>query len=157
MTLHRSRTTTLLAAAALAAALSACSGGSSAGTSPSAVAPTTSSPAATSSAAPTPSETTPEPEPTTSSPAAEGQLVEITVAKNKVTGPEGRVKVKLGEKVTLRVTSDVADEIHLHGYDKHADVEKGGTADLTFTANVPGVFEVELESRALQLVQLQVQ
>ena len=156
MTLHRSRTTALLAAAALAAALSACSGGSSAGT-PSAAAPTSSSAPATSSAAPSPTETTEQPSPTTSSPAAQGKLVEITVAKNKVTGPKGRVKVKLGDKVTLRVTSDVADEIHLHGYDKHADVEKGGTADLTFTANVAGVFEVELESRALQLVQLQVQ
>ena len=93
----------------------------------------------------------------TSAPAAQGQLVELAVAKNKVTGPKGRVKVKLGSTVTLRVTSDVADEVHLHGYDKHADVTAGGTVDLTFTANVPGVFEVELESLALQLTQLQVQ
>ena len=59
--------------------------------------------------------------------------------------------------VTLRVISDVADEVHLHGYDKHVDVEKGGTADLTFTATLTGVFEAELETRALRLTELQVQ
>jgi hypothetical protein len=67
------------------------------------------------------------------------------------------VPVKKGSTVTLQVTSDVADEVHLHGYDKHVDVEKGGTARLTFTANLTGVFEVELESRGLRLAQLQVQ
>ena len=156
MTLHRSRTSAaaLLGAAALAVVLSACSGASSSGAAtPAATTPSASSPAAPSSTAASPSE----PAQTSSSPAAKGQLVELAVAKNKVTGPRGRVKVKLGSTVTLRVTSDVADEVHLHGYDEHADVTAGGTVDLTFTANVLGVFEVELESRALQLTQLQVQ
>ncbi len=57
----------------------------------------------------------------------------------------------------LVVTSDVADEVHLHGYDKSVDVTAGGTATLTVLAKIPGVFEVELESRKLVLTQLQVQ
>ena len=155
MSFHRSRTTALLAAAVLAASLSACSGASS---SSGAGTPQPTSPPATSSTTSDDASASPTtPGATTSAAEDDGQVVEITVANNKVSGPKGRVKVTLGEKVTLRVTSDVADEIHLHGYDKHADVEAGGTADLTFTANVPGVFEVELESRALQLAQLQVQ
>jgi nitrous oxide reductase len=83
--------------------------------------------------------------------------VAITVSGGKVSGPKGRVKVKQGSTVTLQVTSDVADEVHLHGYDKSMDVEKGRTASLTFKATLTGVFEVELEKRALQLTQLQVQ
>ena len=160
MSFHRPRTAALLAgpaAVALAVVLSACAGASSGPATP-ATSATSSASSATAASSPVTSSGTPTtPEPATSSPAAaQGQLVEVTVAGKKVTGP-GRVKVKLGSKVTLRVTSDVADEVHLHGYDKHVDVEKGGTADLTFTADVPGVFEVELESRALQLVRLQVQ
>ena len=34
------------------------------------------------------------------------------------------------------VTSSVADEVHLHGYDK-VDVRANGTATLTFTATIP--------------------
>jgi len=147
------RLTTAVAAGGLAlAALAGCSGGSSA-------ADATSAPASSTAATTTP--TTPATPATTSaaptSSAAEGQLVAITVADGRVQGPKGRVKVAKGSTVTLRVTSDVADEIHLHGYDKSVDVAKGGTAQLTFAATLPGVFEVELESRGLQLTQLQIQ
>jgi hypothetical protein len=83
-------------------------------------------------------------------------VVTVSVAGGKVTGPSGRVKVKKGSTVQLVVTSDVADEVHLHGYDKHVDVEKGGTAQLTFKATISGVFEVELEGKKLRLLQLQV-
>lgn len=67
-----------------------------------------------------------------------------------------RVKVALGEPLVLQVTSDVADEIHVHGYDITRDVAAGGTATLTFTPEAPGIFEVELESRGLRLLELQV-
>lgn len=91
------------------------------------------------------------------SPAGVDQTIRITYANGKVSGVGGRVKVRLKSVVSLVVTSDVADEIHLHGYDKHVDVPKNGTATLTFTANLPGVFEVELESLKHRLVLLQVQ
>src|SRR3954453_23311641 len=74
------------------------------------------------------------------------QTIRITYANGKVSGVSGREKVRLKSVVSLVVTIDVADEVHLHGYDKHVDVPKNGTATLTFTANLPGIFEVELES-----------
>ena len=61
-----------------------------------------------------------------------------------------------GDRVVLVVKSDVADEIHLHGYDKSTDVTAGGTARLPFTATIPGRFEVELESRGVQIADLTV-
>lgn len=62
----------------------------------------------------------------------------------------------MGETVTLRVRSDVADHVHLHGYDVFQDVDAGETAELTFEADIPGVFEVELEDAGIQLVELEV-
>jgi hypothetical protein len=59
--------------------------------------------------------------------------------------------------VVLVVTSDVADEIHLHGYDKSRDVAAGGTIRLPFRATIPGRFEAELESRGVQIAEITVQ
>lgn len=85
-----------------------------------------------------------------------GQTVAVTVAGGKVTPKPARVRVALGKPLTLRVTSDVADEVHVHGYDLKRDVPAGGTATVSFTPDVPGLFEVELESRGLRLLELQV-
>ncbi len=86
---------------------------------------------------------------------SDATVVEITVADGEVTAPQ-RPKISLGDTVTLRVTSDVADEVHLHGYDLMVDVGAGGTAELAFDATIPGVFEVELENAGLKLVELEV-
>lgn len=88
-------------------------------------------------------------------PAAGGSVIEVAVTGGSVDGG-GRHEVSLGDTVTIRVTSDVADHIHLHGYDVLADVAAGESADLTFTADIPGVFEVELEEAGLALLALEV-
>jgi hypothetical protein len=56
----------------------------------------------------------------------------------------------------VTVASGVADEVHLHGYDIGAAVLAGGTATLEFLADVPGVFEIELEGAHALLAQLEV-
>lgn len=87
---------------------------------------------------------------------SDSQLVAVTVESGKVTPKPGRVKVAVGRPVVLRVTSDVADEVHLHGYDLTSDVEAGGTATIRFTPDAAGIYEVELESSNLRLLELQV-
>jgi heme/copper-type cytochrome/quinol oxidase subunit 2 len=89
--------------------------------------------------------------------AGDAQTVQITVTGTKVETAERRVKVPLDGKVRLEVTADRADEVHLHGYDRKVDIAPGTPAVLEFTADVPGVFEVELEEAGLKLVELQVQ
>ena len=85
------------------------------------------------------------------------QTINITVRGGQVTGDSSRVTVPLGTPVTVSVTSDVVDEIHVHGYDRKGEIPTAGaTGSVSFTANTPGVFEVELEKSKLQLVQLQV-
>ena len=87
---------------------------------------------------------------------ATGNVVGVTFRGGKVVEGAARQRVPVNQPVIVRVTSDVADEVHVHGYDKHADVAAGSTTDLRFDANVPGVFEVELEKAHKTLFTLEV-
>jgi hypothetical protein len=88
---------------------------------------------------------------------ASGVDIAITVKNGKPVGGIAKATVKQGEKVTLVVRSDVADEVHLHGYDLHRDVDAGGIAKIAFTAKIAGRFEAELEDRKEQILSLTVE
>ena len=79
---------------------------------------------------------------------------------NVVNGqPQGGVKTvtfKKGDQAVLKVNSDTADEIHVHGYDLKKDVEKGGSVTFSFKATIDGRFEVELEDAGTQIANLEV-
>jgi cytoskeletal protein RodZ len=92
----------------------------------------------------------------TATTAAKPTPIEITVVGAAPKGGIQRVDVKKGERVVLVVRSDVADEIHLHGYDLSTDVDAGGVARLAFVASIPGRFEVELENRGVQIADVTV-
>ena|SRR5262245_57218947 len=94
---------------------------------------------------------------TTTTAAAKPTTVNIVVVDGQPQGGIVRQTVSKGDQVVIVVKSDVSDEIHLHGYDKSTDVTAGGTARLPFTADLPGRFEVELESRGVQIADLTVQ
>ncbi|HEX5800113.1 MAG TPA: hypothetical protein VFY02_08400 [Gaiellaceae bacterium] len=127
---------------------------------------TTAPPAATTTAAATTTDapaTTEEPPPpaTTEAPPATTTAPGPAVVRIVVVGgqPEGgirRASVRRGREVIVRVSSDVADHIHLHGYDLIADVAPGAPAELTFVADVPGRFEIELEDRGVPIADIQV-
>jgi heme/copper-type cytochrome/quinol oxidase subunit 2 len=94
---------------------------------------------------------------TTSTAGFSGKLIEIKVTGDQVETAERRVTVATGEKVRIRVESDVADEVHVHQYDLKKDVAPGKPAVIEFTADVPGSFEVELEEAHRKLIDLRVQ
>ncbi len=87
--------------------------------------------------------------------AEDALVVEVTFANGAVEG-DRQAQVPVGEEVTVRVSSDVADEVHVHGYDRFADVAPGEVAELRFVADLAGVWEVELEEAGVQLLQLEV-
>ena len=62
-----------------------------------------------------------------------------------------------GATVRLRFRSDVAEEVHIHGYDKYVDVPAGGTATATFEADAEGIFEIESHGSGELLAKLQVE
>jgi hypothetical protein len=82
--------------------------------------------------------------------------IEIRYADESVTGGVSRWDVSQGDTVDLVVTSDIADDVHLHGYDRLTPVAAGDTATLRFVANLPGVFDVELEQRGVLVARLEV-
>jgi len=92
----------------------------------------------------------------TTPPPAGPTEIRIVVVNGAPKGGIVREKVDKDDSVVLVVKSDVADEIHLHGYDVSRDVEAGGTARLRFKATIPGRFEVELEERGVQIADITV-
>lgn len=83
---------------------------------------------------------------------------EITVAYagGQVSGDTGRVPVTSGQPVTLLVTSDVADQVHVHGVDLYQDLQPDATTTLQFQAPAAGIYEVELHDAGTVLTRLQV-
>jgi len=82
--------------------------------------------------------------------------IEYRIAGGKPVGGIARDSVSRGRIVVIRVTSDVADHVHLHGYDLMADVGPGKPATIRFTATAPGRFELELEAAVLEFAELEV-
>jgi hypothetical protein len=111
---------------------------------------TVSTTTATTATATTPTATT---RPTVS----RAQIITVNVENGRPVGGVAKATVKQGKKVALIVHSDVADEVHLHGYDLHRDVEAGGTATIAFKAKIAGRFEAELEDRQEQILSLTVE
>ena len=120
-----------LAAVALVAALSAC------GTSEKTV---TDDAAATGAAAKSP----------------EPRAPTIVVRNGEPVGGIQELEYSAGDQIRFNVKSDVADEIHVHGYDLMQDVPKGGEVSFDFPAAIEGIFEVELEGRREQIAELRV-
>jgi heme/copper-type cytochrome/quinol oxidase subunit 2 len=81
--------------------------------------------------------------------------IEVAYSGGTIAGG-GKRSAALRQTVVIKVTSDVADEVHLHGYDKKADAAPGTVATITFVADKPGIFEVELEKKGLRLFELEV-
>ena len=113
---------------------------------------TTAAPPATTEAPPP---TTTEAPPTTSQGPGTVRIT-YTITGGRPEGGIARDSVARGRIVVIRVTSDVADEVHLHGYDLSADVAPGAPATIRFTADAPGRFEIELENTGVQIAELEV-
>ena len=97
------------------------------------------------------------------SPAQEGSATSTTAAFNvvvqdrKVVSGPTVLTVKQGDAVSITITADESDEMHLHGYNLHVDFATGTPATLSFVANQSGRFTYEMETSSTQLGELDVQ
>ena len=82
---------------------------------------------------------------------------QIVVKGAKPVGGVKDISVSKGDEVKFTVQSDVADEIHVHGYDFMKDVKAGGKVSFDFKAKIDGAFEIELEGRKEQIAELKVE
>ena len=66
------------------------------------------------------------------------------------------LSVRVGETVRFEVEADVADEIHVHGYDLLFETLPEEEVLVEFVADATGIFEVELEELGLAIVDIEV-
>ncbi|WP_410657699.1 hypothetical protein [Amycolatopsis sp. lyj-112] len=84
------------------------------------------------------------------------KTVKFSITEGKRTAGPDEVPVRNGENVALEVTSDQPDELHVHGYDRAAQLEPGVPGTITLTANIEGIFEVELHKSGAAVTKLRV-
>lgn len=68
-----------------------------------------------------------------------------------------RLRFEEGDQVRFRIRSDVADEVHVHGFDTYVDVDAGKTTTIAFKARFDGAYEVEMHGSGTQVATLEIQ
>jgi FtsP/CotA-like multicopper oxidase with cupredoxin domain len=72
-------------------------------------------------------------------------------------GEPRTLRYERGDTIRLRFTSDVAEEVHIHGFDEYVDVPAGGTPKTArFKADLEGIFEVESHGSGELLAKLEI-
>lgn len=85
-------------------------------------------------------------------PAGGGRQVAIDLRVTGASMAPAAPAARQGDRVTMTVTADAKEEIHLHGYDVMFEVDgPGGRVTKTFTADRTGTFEIEIETTGKHL------
>lgn len=135
-------------AAGLALTVTACGGGAGAPSASSGVTASGSAVATTPPSAKTP--TTPPP----AGDAPQGRS--IAIKGKSVTPAPATVDLKIGETLTLVVTSDHDDELHAHGFDVETKLVAGAPTTVLLTGRQAGLYEVETHETPLRLLMVAV-
>ena len=91
---------------------------------------------------------------------SDGDGIELTVSiADDETDPSGQVvRVEQGEEITVSITSDVDDEIHVHSEPDHSfPVAAGQEVVETFSIDSPGTFPMESHRLESVIVKFEVQ
>lgn len=73
-----------------------------------------------------------------------GATIEVSIQDGR-TEPSGDVvKVRTDEQVTVKITSDIDDEVHVHSTPDHSfQVAPGEQVEESFSFGAPGTYEME--------------
>jgi hypothetical protein len=85
-----------------------------------------------------------------------GKVPTIVIRNGEPVGGIKQLEYNAGDQIRFEVSSDVADEVHVHGYDLMQDVPAGSTVSFDFPAEIEGIFEAELEGRKEQIAEIRV-
>jgi heme/copper-type cytochrome/quinol oxidase subunit 2 len=85
------------------------------------------------------------------------EITTIVVKGGEPVGGVQELDYTAGDEVRFEVEADVAEEVHVHGYDIMEDVSPGKPASFDFPADIEGGFAVELEGPHVQIAELAVQ
>lgn len=82
-------------------------------------------------------------------------VVDIAVKDGKVTPQGERVDVTVGQTVTLHITSDTEEEIHVHSDPEHEyEIAPSDDVERSFTIKTPGQVAVEAHHLDVTVAQL---
>lgn len=95
---------------------------------------------------------------TPAKPAAQDLMVDVTIAAGQVTPTNATLQAKVGQQITLHVTSDATDELHVHSVPDHKfQVAAAPNQTFQFSVDVPGSVDVELHHLHRTIATIQVQ
>ncbi len=109
----------------------------------------------TATAVPTTSATTTT-EPTATTGVPVPKTTRIALKSGAPVGGIEEIVVSKGDTIRLTVTSDMVDEVHVHGFDLDQAVAPGDPARFRFTADIEGRFEVESHENATPIAEITV-
>jgi hypothetical protein len=82
---------------------------------------------------------------TSQQPPAAGAVFDVTIANGQVTPTNASWQAKVGQPITVRVTSDATDELHVHSVPDHEfEIVAAPNQTFQFSVDTPGDVEVEL-------------
>lgn len=96
------------------------------------------------------SPTTAEPVPSTDSAASvSAQLdtlrMNVSIVGDTVEPTNQRLDASVGQSISMSISSDITDELHVHSVPEHSfEIEPGKDQLFTFTVDVPGQVDIEL-------------
>jgi hypothetical protein len=93
---------------------------------------------------------------TSSQNAQPGSVPTIVIKNGEPVGGIKQLEYSAGEQIRFKVESDIAEEVHFHGYEVMKDVKAGGTVSFDMPAEIEGIFEVELEGKKEQIAEITV-
>lgn len=89
---------------------------------------------------------------------ASGLVVDVAIAKGQVTPTNAVLQARVHQPITLRVSSDATDELHVHSTPDHKfPVAAAPNQTFQFSVDVPGNVEVELHHLDRTIATIQVQ
>ncbi|OBA77765.1 hypothetical protein A9W99_04365 [Mycobacterium sp. 1164966.3] len=86
-----------------------------------------------------------------------GPVVDVVIANGQVTPSNATLQAKVNQQITLKVNSDVTDELHVHSTPDHKfQVAAAPNQTFQFSVGVPGTVEVELHHLKRTVATIQV-
>jgi hypothetical protein len=88
---------------------------------------------------------------------AEPKVPELEIRGGAPVGGPLEVEVTEGDELRIDISTDAADELHLHSYDVYFDIVPGKTNELVVEkADIGGVFELESHTTGALLAEISV-
>ncbi|ORV96846.1 hypothetical protein [Mycobacterium kyorinense] len=88
---------------------------------------------------------------------ANALVVDVTIAHGHVTPANATLQAKVHQPITFRVSSDAADELHVHSVPDHRfEVAAAPNQTFQFSVDVPGNVDVELHHLDRTIATIQV-